>query len=148
MSKSINKWNKKCKVFFWKLFRIIKFSFLILLREANLESKVAPTNRNTSPLMLHTSKTFSTVELFSIFSETFLELIFPTKIKTMLLNKSAVLFTSCQKKYCVYYVSEHLKYCTQRNEYFFNKNSYLNIVYFDQYLKVLQRYTIEIEGVN
>ena len=42
-------------------------------------------------------ETFSNLELFFIFSETFLELIFTTKIKTMLLKQSAVLFTSCQK---------------------------------------------------
>ena len=40
---------------------------------------------------------FSNVELFNIFSQTFLELIFSAKIKTMLLKQSAVLFTSYQK---------------------------------------------------
>ena len=52
-----------------------------------------------------TSKTFPNVELFSVFLQTFLELIFATKIKTMLL------FSSYQEKYCIYYVSERLKYC-------------------------------------
>ena len=56
---------------FCKLFRIIKFFFLILLREATLESKIAPTNRNSSAFLLHTSKTLSNVELFSIFSINF-----------------------------------------------------------------------------
>ena len=69
---------------------------LILLRKATLESKVTPTNLNSSAFLLHTSQTFSNVELFSIFSQTFLELIFATKIKTMLLKQSAVLLTSCQ----------------------------------------------------
>ena len=64
-----------------------KFFFLILLRVATLESKVAPTNRNSYQ------------------------------------NKNNVVVTiSCfvyqlSKKYCVYYVSEHLKYCSQINEY-------------------------------
>ena len=62
-----------------------------------LESRVIPTNRNSSAFLLHTSKAFSNVEVFSNFSQTFLELNFATKIKTMLLKQSAVLFTSCQK---------------------------------------------------
>ena len=69
----------------------------------------------------YTSKTFSNV-LFSTFSQTFFELIFATKIKTMLLKQPAV------KKYCVCYVSKHLKYCTQTNEFWLNKNVCLNIV--------------------
>ena len=84
------------RIFFCKLVRIIKVF------------KVAPTNRNSSALLLHTSKTCSNAELFSFFSQTFLELIFATKIKTMLLKQSAV--DQLSKKYCVYYVSEHLKY--------------------------------------
>ena len=103
--------TKKWQIFFCKLFRIIKFFFLIIPREATLKLKYDPTNRNKSAFLLHSNKTFYNVELFSIFSQAFLELIFATKIKTMLLKQSAVLFTSCQKKYCVYYMSEHLKYC-------------------------------------
>ena len=79
---SIDTWQLKCqerqtnkttngKLLLGKLFRIIKFYFVILLREATLESKVAATNRNNSAFLLHTSKTFSKVELFSIFTETF-----------------------------------------------------------------------------
>ena len=94
--------QKSCELFFCKLFRIIKYFFLILLREATMESKVVSTNRNSSASLLHTSKTFSNVELFTIFSQIFLELILATKIKTMLLKQSAGLFTSCQKKYWVY----------------------------------------------
>ena len=89
--------TKNGKLFFCKLFRIIKFFFLILLRKATLESKDAPTNRNSSVFLLHCSKTFSNVELLSIFSQTFLKLIFATKIKTMLLQQSAVWSASCQK---------------------------------------------------
>ena len=58
----------------------------------------------------------------------FLKLIFVIKIKTMLLKQSAVWLTSCPKKYCVYYLCEHLKYCTQINEYWLNKNACLNII--------------------
>ena len=129
-------------IFFCKLFKMIKFFFLILLREATLTSKVAPTNRNSSAFLLHTfqksqiflphpaershfeikscsyNRKFSQVELFSIFSQTFLELIFATKIKTMLLKQSGVLFTSCQKNIAyIIYGSEHSKYCSQINEY-------------------------------
>ena len=82
--------KKKGELFFCKLF------FLILLREAFWESKVTPTNRNSSAFLLHT-RTSSNVELLSIYSQIFLELIFATRIKTMLLKQSAVLFTSCQK---------------------------------------------------
>ena len=87
--------TKNGKLFFCKLFRINKFFFLILLREATLESKVAPTNCNCSAFLLHTSKTFSHVELFSISSQTFLKLILATKIKTILMKQQAVLLTNC-----------------------------------------------------
>ena len=43
----------------------------------------------------------------------------------MLLKQKAV---KKKKKYCVHYVSEHLKYCAQINEYWLNKNVCLNIV--------------------
>ena len=85
----------------------MKFFFLTLLKEATLESKVAPTNRNSWVFLLHTSKTFSNIELISIFSQTFWELISTTKIKTMFWKQLAVLSTSWQKKYCVYYRCEH-----------------------------------------
>ena len=83
--------TKNGKLFFCKLFRIIKFFFLILLRKATLESKVSSTNRNSAAFLLHTSKTNVS------WLQTFLELIFPTKIKTMLLKQSTVLFTRYQK---------------------------------------------------
>ena len=64
--------QKMANFSFCKIFRIIKFFFLILLRRTTLESKVAPTNRNISIFLLHTSsKTFSNVELFLIFSQYF-----------------------------------------------------------------------------
>ena len=105
---SIDIWHLKCQqqqtnktkdgeLFFCKLFRIIQFLFLILLREATMESKVAHTKRKSSPFLLHTIKTFSNVELFFVFSQTFLGIIFATKIKAILLKQSAVLFTSCQQ---------------------------------------------------
>ena len=66
--------------------------------EATLDSKVAPTKGISLAFQLHTSKTFSNAELFS-------------KINTMLLKQSAILFTSCQKNIAyMYYVSEHLKH--------------------------------------
>ena len=102
---SIDIWQLKCQqrqtntTKNCKLLRIIKFFFLILLRKATLltSSKIAPTNRNSSAFLLNTSKAFSNIELFPIFSQTFLKLIFATKIKTMLLKQSSVLLTSCQK---------------------------------------------------
>ena len=42
----------------------------------------------------------------------------------MLLKKPAVLLIIN----CIYYVSEHLKYCTQVKEYWFNKNICVNIM--------------------
>ena len=45
--------------------------FLILLRKPTLASKISPTNRNSSAFLLHTSKTFYNVELFSIFFTNF-----------------------------------------------------------------------------
>ena len=66
---SIDIWKLKCQqrqtnktkygeLICCKLFRIIKIFFLILLREATLKSKVAPTNRNRSAFLLYTSKAF------------------------------------------------------------------------------------------
>ena len=61
--------------------------FLQIFRNSQiLESKVTSTNRNSSAFLLRSSKKFSNVELFSIFSQIFLELIFATKIKTILLK--------------------------------------------------------------
>ena len=73
-------------------------AILILLREATLESKIAPNNRNSQEFLLHTSKTFSNVELFSIFSQ----LVFGTNFHYQNKNNvaetiSCLLFTSCQK---------------------------------------------------
>ena len=96
--------NKLCK-----LFKILKFFFLILLKEATLASKVAPTNRNSSTFQLHTTKTISNVDMFSICPQSFLELILVTNIKTMLLKQSAVLFTNCQKILPIYYAVWTLK---------------------------------------
>ena len=77
--------QKILNFFFCNIFRIIKFLFLILLIKSALDSKVAPNKHNSSAFLLHSRKTFSNVELFSIFVTNFLELIFATKIKTMLL---------------------------------------------------------------
>ena len=103
--------EKNGKLFFCKLFRIIKLFFLMLLREATLESKAAPTNRNSSAFLFHTSKTFS--------NKTFLDLIFPTKKKKKynVVETTGCFVNQLSKKYSVYYVFEHLKYCAQINEY-------------------------------
>ena len=74
---------------------------------------------------------FSTLGCFPFFLQTFWELIFAIKIKTMLLKQSAVLFTSCQKKYCVYYVSEQLKYCSQINEYTITYYIHIMPIYYE-----------------
>ena len=98
--------TKNGKLFFCKLF--------ILLRKATLESKVAPTNSNTS-------KTFSKVELFCIFSQTFFGTKFRYQNKNKVNETIGYFVYQLLKKYCVYYVSERLKYCTQINKYWFNK---------------------------
>ena len=107
---------------------IIKFFFFIRLRYATLESKAAHTNRNSSAILLNTSKSCPNVEFLFTLHKLCLELIFATEIQTMLLKQPVVLLTSCQKKYCVYYVSEHFKYYTQINEYWLNKSVCLNIM--------------------
>ena len=109
MSTTTNKWNKK-----WQTFILQTFQELSNLSSSSFWGKTLWNQkllRNSSAFLLHTKKIFSNFELFSIFSQSLLELIFATKIKTILLKQSAVLFTS------VYYVSEHLQYCTQINEY-------------------------------
>ena len=69
-----NKWNKKLRTFFSANFsELLNFSSLILLIEATLESKVAPTNRNSSAFLSQTSNTFSDIEWFSIFSQTVIQ---------------------------------------------------------------------------
>ena len=120
--------TKNGKLFFCKLFRIIKFFFLILLREATLESKVALTNRTSSVFLLHTSKIFSNVELFSIFSQPFFGTNFRHQNKNNVVETVSCFVYQLSTKYCVYYMSEHLKYCTQINEYWLHKNVCLNIV--------------------
>ena len=95
----------------------IKFFFLILLREATWKSKVAPTNLNSSAF------------LFSIFSQIFFGTNFRYQNKSNVIEIINGLFLpAAKKKYCVCYVSEHLKYCTQINEYWLNKNACLNII--------------------
>ena len=133
---SIDIWQLKCqqrqtnktkydKLFQCKLFRIVKFFFLMLLSKATLESKVAPTNRNSSAFQLHRCKTF---ELFFIFSQTFLWTNFRYQNKNNVVETISSFVYQLSKEYCVYYVSEHLKYCLQINEYWLNKNACLNRV--------------------
>ena len=58
-------------LFFCKLFKITKFVLHILLMKATLKSKVAPTNHNSLAFLLHTRKTCSNVEFFSVFFTNF-----------------------------------------------------------------------------
>ena len=119
---------------FLQVFQNYQIVFLILLRETTLESNVSPTNRNSSAFLLHTNKIFYNIELFSICSQTFWELIFATKITTIqyihtyYTNTISCFVYQLSKEYCVYYLSEHFKYCSQINEYWLNKNACLNIV--------------------
>ena len=105
--------TKNGKLILCKLFRIIQFFLLFLLRKASLVSKVAATNRNSSAYLLHTSKTFFYVELFFIFSQTFLETPFRHQNKNNVVETISRFVYQLSEKYWVYYVSEHLKYCTQ-----------------------------------
>ena len=52
--------------------------------EKPLWNQSGSTNRNSSAFLLHTSKTFFNVKLFSIFPKTFLELIWPTMVTTLM----------------------------------------------------------------
>ena len=100
----------------------------MLLRKAILESKVAPINRNSSAFLLHITKTFSNFELFSIFSQTFFGTNFRHENKSNVVETISCFVYQLSKKYYVYYVSEHLKYCLQIKEYWLNKNACLNTV--------------------
>ena len=71
------------------------------------------------------SKTCSNVELFSIFSQTYN---FRDQNKNNVIETTSGFVYQLSEKYCVYYVYEHLKYCTQINKYWLNKNVSLNIV--------------------
>ena len=114
--------------FFLQTFQNYKIFFLILLRKATLELKVAPTNLNSSAFLLHISKPFSNFELFSIFSQTFFETNFRHENKNNVVETISCFVYQLSKKYCLYYVCEHLKYCTQINEYCFKKHACLSII--------------------
>ena len=102
--------TKNDELFFCKLFRMIKFFFLILLREASLESKAAPTNRNSSAFLLHTSKTFPQRWVVFPFFTNFFGSNFRYHNKNNVVETISCFVDQLTKKYCVYYVSEHLKY--------------------------------------
>ena len=65
--------------------------------------------------LLNTSKTYSNIKLFAFFRKLFLRLIFATKIKINVGEITSCFVGQLTKKYCVYYVSEHLTYCDQIN---------------------------------
>ena len=66
--------------------------------------------------------------MFSIFPQTVFGINFRHQIKNNVVETISCFVCQLSKKYCVYSVSEHLTYCTQINEYWFNKNACLNIV--------------------
>ena len=106
--------KQKIANFFLQTFQ----NYQIFLSYPSERSHFGIKSYHSSLFLLHASKTFFTVELFSIFSQTF----FGTKFSLPKAN------SQLSTKYCVYYVSEHLKYCLQINEYWFNKNVCVNIV--------------------
>ena len=110
--------QKMAKIFFCKLFRIIKIFFLILLREAILESKL------TCYTLV---RPFPTLSCFPVFIN-FFRNNFRYQNKNNVADIISCFVYQLSKKYCVYYVPEHLKYCLQINEYWLNKSAYLNIV--------------------
>ena len=113
------KYDKLCPC---KLCKILKFFFLILLSKAILETKVVPTNRNSSAFLLNTNMIFSNVVLFSNFSQTFFETNFRQQNKNKSYwNNQLFCWPAVKKRYCGYYVSEHLKYCSQINKYWLHK---------------------------
>ena len=136
--------KKNAAHFFCKLFRFTKFFFPILLRDVILKPKVVLTNRISSAFLLHTSKTFSNVKLFSIFLQTFFGTNFRDQNKNNVVEKSSCFVYQLSKKYRVYYLSEHLKYCSQINEYWLNKNACLNILLTKNTLKIYKYFNINI----
>ena len=86
--------QKMTNFFFLKTFQ----NYQIFLPPASEEPKIASTNLNSSAFLLQTcSMTCSNVELFSIFSQYFLELIFTYQNKNNVVETISCFFNSCQK---------------------------------------------------
>ena len=110
--------QKKANFFAANLSDLSKCFFLILLRQDPLKSKVALTTATARPSCYTLAgKTFSKVELFSIFSHTYFGTNFRHQNKNNVVETINCFVYQLSIKYCVYYVSEHLKYCAQINEY-------------------------------
>ena len=109
-----------------KLFRVMKFFFLIWWKPLWNQKLflLTATALHSCYTLVRPLPTLSCSPFFTYF--------FGTNFRHQ--NKNNVVVTiSCfvyqlSKKYCVSYVSEHLTYCTQINEYWLNKNACLNIV--------------------
>ena len=71
---------------------------------------------------------FPTLNCFPFFRNCFGTNKFRHQNKNNVVETISLFVYQLSKKYCEYYVSEHLKYCTQINEYCLNKNACLNIV--------------------
>ena len=93
--------------------------FIILLRETTLESKVAPTNRNSSASLFTLVRPFPKLSFFNSFTN-FFWTNFCHQNKNNVVETITCFVYQLPRKKCVYYVSEHLKYCTQINEYWLN----------------------------
>ena len=87
--------------------KTVKFFFLNLVREATLESIAVSTN----------SSEFLLKSVFHFFSHTFLGTNFLAKYTNNVIETTSYFVGQLSKNDCVYYVFEHLKYCTQINEY-------------------------------
>ena len=76
------------------------------------------------------NKTCYSVELFSLFSQTFFGTNFDDQNKSNVVETTSCFHDQLSEKYCVYehYVSEHLKYCTQINENLLDKTVCWNMV--------------------
>ena len=83
--------------------------------------------------LLSSSKTCFNVALFSIFPQNFFGTNFRDQNKNNVIETTRCFVDQQTKKYCVYYVSEHLKYCTEIKEYWLNKN--FCVYYMSEHLK-------------
>ena len=108
------KWRFRCFYWIYLFIYNLQNSQVFLpypLKRIYFLIKSVPTNSKNRRLC----KTCTNVDLFSVFSQTF-----------NFRDQNVV--DQLSKKYCLYYVYEHLKYYTQINIYWLNKNVCLNIV--------------------
>ena len=73
-------------------------------------------------------RSLPTLSCFPFSYKLFLELIFAYQTKNNVVETISCFVYQLSKKYFVYYLFEYLKYCTQINGYWLNKNACLNIV--------------------